>query len=138
MASTLGVTVRVRTYELDSFGHVNNSVYLNYLEEARSEFLLQMGVSFNDLVAHGVQIVIVESYVKYQTPAVYGDTIVISGSLRDLTPVSFYFDYTLTEEKTGRLIASAWTRGAFIRAETGRPVRAPQIFQEAFKPFLSG
>ena len=31
----------VRGYELDSFGHVNNAVYLNYLEQARWEMFLE-------------------------------------------------------------------------------------------------
>ena len=67
----LSATVRVRTYELDSFGHVNNSVYLNYFEEARAEYLLQLGVSFDDFAKAGCQLVIVESYVKYISPARY-------------------------------------------------------------------
>jgi acyl-CoA thioester hydrolase len=133
--SPLTATVQVRTYELDSFGHVNNSVYLNYLEEARSEFLKQMGVSFHDFAQEGVQLVIVESYVKYVSAARYGDAITISGKIRGVSPVAAYIDYTLTETVSGRLIATAWTRGAFVNATTGKPTRAPKLFQEAFQTF---
>jgi len=35
----------VRSYELDSYGHVNNANYFNYLEFARGEYLLQRGLS---------------------------------------------------------------------------------------------
>jgi len=34
---------RVASYELDSFGHVNNAVFLNYLEKARCDFLRARG-----------------------------------------------------------------------------------------------
>jgi acyl-CoA thioester hydrolase len=125
-------SVRVRSYELDSFGHVNNSVYLNYLEEARSEYLRTVGLSFNDFVPHGVHLVIVESHVKYITPSRYGDEIRIAGRFRDVTPVSLTIDYRLTDPTTGRVIATAWTRGAFVNAQTGRPTRAPAPFREAF------
>ena len=135
MSSPLTAAVQVRTYELDSFGHVNNSVYLNYLEEARSEFLKQMGVSFHDFARLGVQLVIVESYVKYVSAARYGDQITIAGKIRGITAVAAYIDYTLTETGSGRLIATAWTRGAFVSAESGRPTRAPQEFKEAFARF---
>jgi acyl-CoA thioester hydrolase len=135
MSSSLTASVQVRTYELDSFGHVNNSVYLNYLEEARSEFLKQMGVSFHDFARHGVQLVIVESYVKYISAARYGDRIDIVGKVRGVSPVAAYIDYHLTEADSGRIIATAWTRGAFVNAQTGRPTRAPQSFQEAFRAF---
>ncbi|MES2464368.1 MAG: acyl-CoA thioesterase, partial [Armatimonadota bacterium] len=97
MQPPLIAMVQVRTYELDSFGHVNNSIYLNYLEEARSEFLKQMGVSFLDFAHYDVQLVIVESYVKYVSAARYGDTIEITGKLRGVSPVSVYIDYVLTE-----------------------------------------
>lgn len=128
----LTATVRVRTYELDSFGHVNNSVYLNYIEEARSEYLKQMGLSFHDFARLGVQLVIVESYVRYVSPARYGDEVVIVGGVREMKSSSAMLDYTLTEATTGRLIATAWTKGAFIDAATGRPVRAPALFRDAF------
>ena len=126
-------TVHVCIYELDSFGHVNNSVYLNYMEEARSEYLKTLDLNFNDLIPHGVHLVIVESHVKYVSPSRYGDAIQIVGRFRDVTAVSLYIDYTLTEETTGRLIATGWTRGAFVNATTGRPTRAPQRFQDAFR-----
>lgn len=124
--------LRVRSYELDSFGHVNNATYLNYLEEARSEYLKALGLSFNDIVPHGVHLVIVESHVRYIRPARYGDEIVVRGRFRDVTAVSLYIDYELVERASGQVIATAWTRGAFVRADTGRPTRAPKVFQDAF------
>ena len=38
--------IKVRSYELDSFGHVNNANFLNYLEAARGNFLEEYGLSF--------------------------------------------------------------------------------------------
>jgi acyl-CoA thioester hydrolase len=128
----LTARVRVRTYELDSFGHVNNAVYLNYLEEARSEFLKQIGLSFHDLAGSGVHLVIVEAQVKYVSPARYGDEILIRGAFRNVRPVSVEIVYTLTEAASGRLLATAMTRGAFVDAATGRPMRAPAAFRDAF------
>jgi acyl-CoA thioester hydrolase len=131
-ASLSPVIVRVQTYELDSFGHVNNSVYLNYLEAARSEFLEQLGVSFHDFAALNVQLVIVEAYVRYQSPARFGDEIAILGRFHDLRRTSLTIDYALTEHLSGRRIATAQTKGAFIDPATGKPVRAPQRFRDAF------
>jgi acyl-CoA thioester hydrolase len=128
----LTARVRVRTYELDSFGHVNNAVYLNYLEEARSEFLRQVGLSFHDLAGNGVHLVIVEAQVKYIRPARYGDEILIRGAFRNVKPASVEIIYTLTEAASGRLVATAMTRGAFVDAATGRPTRAPAVFRDAF------
>jgi acyl-CoA thioester hydrolase len=128
----LTTTVRVRSYELDSFGHVNNAVYLHYLEEARSEFLKQIGLSFPDFARLGVHLVIVEAHVRYVTPAVYGDEIEIIGRFTGIKSASLSVTYTLTEKASGRLVATAETRAAFVDPATGRPVRAPHAFREAF------
>ncbi len=121
----------MRSYELDSFGHVNNAVYLSYLEEARSEFLKQIGLSFHDFARLGVHLVIVEAHVRYVTPAVYGDEIEIAGRFTDVKGASLTITYTLTEKASGRLVATARTRGAFVDPATGRPVRAPRAFGRA-------
>ncbi len=128
----LVATIPVRTYELDSFGHVNNSVYLNYIEEARSEYLRLVGLSFHDFARHNVQLVIIEAHIRYLSPARYGDVVIVAGRFRDVKAASLALDYRLTEQRSGRLIATAETRGAFISPQTGKPVRAPQAFRDAF------
>lgn len=129
---SLTAAVRVRTHELDSFGHVNNAVYLNYLEEARAEFLRLVGLSFHDFARWNVHLVIIEAHVRYLSPARYGDAIKIVGVFTEVRAASLTIAYTLTEINTGRLVATAETRGAFVDTATGRPVRAPQEFRQAF------
>ena len=46
--------MKVRDYELDLQGIVNNSVYQNYLEHTRHEFLLENNVSFDELHYRGI------------------------------------------------------------------------------------
>ena len=41
---TFNYTFKVRGYELDSFGHVNHAVYLNYMEQARWEIVRELGL----------------------------------------------------------------------------------------------
>lgn len=55
---------RVLGYELDSNGHVNNAVYLNYLEAARWEGFLQIG-AMEELKKLGISPVITETQIKY-------------------------------------------------------------------------
>ena len=63
----------VRDYECDMAGIVNNSVYLNYLEHARHEFIKAMGLDFQGLYKAGVYVVVVHADLSYKTPLRSGD-----------------------------------------------------------------
>lgn len=129
--SPLIARVRVRTYELDSFGHVNNATYLQYAEEARSEYLKQLGVSFNDFARLGVHLVIVEAHLRFLQAARYGDDIEIRGRIFDVRTASIRLEYELTETNRNVKLAEITTRGAFVNAVTGKPTRAPSHFLDA-------
>lgn len=63
----------VRDYELDLQGIVNNSVYLNYLEHARHEYLKHHGLDFNQLHLDGYDAVVVRSEIDYKRALKSGD-----------------------------------------------------------------
>lgn len=64
---------KVRDYECDLQGIVNNSVYQNYLEHTRHEFLLDNNVSFDLLHQQGVDAVVARIDLAYKTPLRSGD-----------------------------------------------------------------
>lgn len=68
------LTLKVRDYECDMEGIVNNAVYLNYLEHARHEFLKTVGVDFAELTRRGVHPVVIRAEVDYIAPLRSGDS----------------------------------------------------------------
>lgn len=64
---------KVRDYECDLQGVVNNSVYQNYLEHTRHEFMLSIGLNFAELFKKGVVAVVARIELAYKTPLVSGD-----------------------------------------------------------------
>ena len=67
----------VRTYECDSYGHVNNANYLNYLEYARYELLKDIGFDYPKAVSAGYGVYITRIEIDYKRPAVTDDRLVI-------------------------------------------------------------
>lgn len=67
---------KVRDYECDLQGIVNNSVYQNYLEHTRHEYLLDNNVSFDLLHRQGVDAVVARIEIAYKTPLKSGDTFI--------------------------------------------------------------
>jgi len=67
------IEMKVRDYECDIQGIVNNSVYQNYLEHARHEYLRSNGVSFAEMHNRGVDAVVARIEMAFKTPLRPGD-----------------------------------------------------------------
>lgn len=73
MPDVFKIQLKVRDYECDLQGVVNNAVYQNYLEHARHEFLLARGVDFAAMAARGEFPVVVRAELDYRKPLRPGD-----------------------------------------------------------------
>jgi acyl-CoA thioester hydrolase len=92
---------KVRDYECDLQGIVNNSVYQNYLEHTRHEFMLSIGLDFADLFQRGVVAVVARVDLAYKTPLRSGDCFVCRLRVdHEGVKYLFYQDiYRLPDEK---------------------------------------
>ena len=70
--------MKVRDYECDLQGIVNNANYQHYLEHARHEFLLERGISFADMHARGIDAVVARITLEFKLPLRSGDELVCS------------------------------------------------------------
>jgi len=69
--------VEVRSYELDSFGHANHAVFLNWLEYGRFEALRRAGFPYEDIMARGWGIYVVRIEVDYLREARLGERLLV-------------------------------------------------------------
>ncbi len=67
------LTLKVRDYECDLQGIVNNSVYQNYLEHTRHEYLKSLGLDFAEFTEKGIHLVVVRAELDYKLPLKSGD-----------------------------------------------------------------
>jgi acyl-CoA thioester hydrolase len=76
------LTMKVRDYECDLQGIVNNANYQHYLEHTRHEFLTSVGADFAELHRQGVDPVVARINMAFKTPLKSGDTFVSKLYLR--------------------------------------------------------
>ncbi len=76
-------TIKVRGYHLDVYQHVNNARYLEFLEEARWQWLEEAD-AFNWLVEQRLAFVVVNININYRRPAVLGDVLEIDSEITQL------------------------------------------------------
>lgn len=131
MAEVFESIHKVRSYECDLYGHVNNAVYLNYLEFARMEVLEEKGITLNGLKEAGYLIVIRRIEIEYKYPAVPHEQLRIITTMKKLQNASGIFHHQIIRMEDGKEIAKADVNWVVVDL-TGRPVRMPGVLKKAF------
>ena len=114
--------MRVRFYELDPYGHVNHSVYIQYFEAARAQWLNELGFPLDRLQRDGIQIVVTEINTRYLGSAGPDEELVVETQAEDVRRVSMRF---LQKILRGDEILVKQTISAACINESGRPTRVP-------------
>ncbi|MDR0763649.1 MAG: acyl-CoA thioesterase [Bacteroidales bacterium] len=115
----------VRSYECDAYSHVNNAVYLNYLEFARMEFLKDNSFDYKRFVDFGYAIVIVRVVIDYKLSAVLDDELTIETEPVKRRAVSGMFHQRIL--KGDALVAQADVTWAILNGD-GKLSPIPEEF----------
>jgi len=122
--------LKVRTYECDSYGHVNNAVYLNYLEYGRVELLGERGLPLEKIKKKGVLIVIRRIEIDYKAAAREGDELVVRTYLKGHTKMKGIFCQEILKKSDHTVVAKADVTWVFTDLN-GRLVPIPEFFRDA-------
>lgn len=116
---------RVRSYELDANGHVNNAVYLNWAEEIATEHAEAAGYGKAFTVARGGAWLIRRSEVTHHHPAVYGDLVEVTVRVESIRGVRAVRRTWIRRAADQMLLAEVVTQWVWVRLSDGRPARVP-------------
>jgi acyl-CoA thioester hydrolase len=110
----------VRDYECDMQGVVNNSVYQNYLEHARHEFLKHKGMEFADLTRRGIIVVVVRAELDYLQSLRSGDVFDVSVEPVRISAIRLGFQQQIIHGASRKVILKALIIATAVN-ERGRP-----------------
>ena len=116
---------RVRTFELDSNGHVNNAVYLNYAEQVAVDHAEALGYGREWAERNGIAWAVREHHVVYHRPAVYRDLLTLTTRVVSMGGVRAVRQTTITREPDGVQLAEITTEWVCVRISDQRPTRIP-------------
>lgn len=126
------LTMKVRDYECDLQGIVNNANYQHYLEHTRHEFLLSAGVSFAALHEQGVDPVVARISMAFKTPLKSGDEFVSKLYMKkDGIKYIFYQDIFRKSDNKVSLKGIVET----VCVVNGR-LSSSELFDKIFAPYL--
>lgn len=127
------VTVEVVPEDIDAYNHVNNSVYLSWLDRAAWSHSASLGLTLEQCVALQRGMAAHRSEIDYVRAAVLGDRVLVAtwivatdGKLR----VERRFQVRRADD--GATLARARIEYVCINLESGRAVRMPDSFQRSY------
>jgi acyl-CoA thioester hydrolase len=115
----------VRFRDCDSLGHVNNAVYLTYLEQTRFHHWRSLwGFGTPQLPPDMPGVILAHVECDYKRPARYGDVLEIRMHVAELGRSSFKYEYEIVDAE-GRTVLTAKTVQVMYDYATERPVPIP-------------
>jgi len=117
--------VRVRFRDCDPLGHVNNAVYLTYLEDARlTLWRAQIGgvASADEQGRRGEGFILARAEVDFRAQVRYGDELEVRLALASFGRTSATYDYEIVDVQSDRIAAAARTVQVWFDYDAQKPV----------------
>ena len=123
---------RAQFYETDGMGVVYHGNYIHWMEEARTDFLEQIGWSYARATAAGIDFALTDISCSYKKTTMFGQTLAIEMRVTKLTPARLVLEYRMTDSETGELHAEGTSSHFFYDRSTKRPVALKKVFPELY------
>lgn len=134
MAHSVSSRFTVRSYEVDSYAHLNNGAYVNWFEQGRLDWLLSLGFSYDGLAARQQWFVVGRTEVDFRRPLVTGEAVELTTELLALGRSSVRYRQVMrlleADGSPGPLAAEALTVMVFS-GEGGGSIPIPDDFRRA-------
>ena len=118
--------MRVRDYECDLQGVVNNSVYQNYFEHARHEFLLESDIDFSDLADKGVHLMVTRVELDFKRSLRPKNDFYITVEVEKVSRIQYAFMQHIHLVENDQLMVSSKAIGVAVNLK-GRPMASPEL-----------
>ena len=125
------VTLEVSFRDLDAMGHVNNAVYLSYMETARIKFLVDL-LAVTSL--HDLPVIMAEATCTFKAPAFFGEQLIVGVGVSRFGSKSFDMTYRI-DAGDGRLIALGRTVQVMYDYAAARTLVVPEDFRAKVRAF---
>ena len=123
-------THQTQYYETDQMGIIHHSNYIRWFEEARVNFLAQIGYPY-DRFEKELKLIspVLEVQCRYRSMVHFGDTVDISAWVAHTNGIKLEFAYEIRDHETGELKSQGYSCHCFLNAE-GNPISLKRTVPE--------
>jgi acyl-CoA thioester hydrolase len=125
---------RVRNYECDAYGHLNNANYVRYMQETAMDASAAAGFGIVRYAEMGCQWWIRATEIEYLRPAIYNNQVEVKTWVADFRRVSSRRMYEFRLAGTDEMVARGYSDWVFLDTATSKPTSVPPEMGTAFFP----
>ncbi len=120
---------KVNYYETDKMGITHHSNYIRWMEEARIDFLEQIGFSYDKLEKDGIISPVIAVECDYRMSTTFGDNIEIQVEIEEFKGVKLVIKYTMKNANTNEIVLIGRTKHCFLNKDN-KPIVLKKDFPE--------
>lgn len=124
-------------YETDQMGIIHHANYIHWMEEARVDFMEQIGFGYDRAVNEGIDFALLGLSCEYKSMVRFGDTVNIKVSIRSITVTKMTVYYEITDAATGKLRTTGESSHCYFDSVRKRPVSLKKVLPELYDLFSS-
>ncbi len=125
----------IHTFHIDFLGHVNNGVYIQWMEIGRTRLLEAAGLKTHEILKQSFAPLLVQTNITYKLPLYLGDRVHVEVWLSELRNTTGILQFRFYNSQ-GTLVAEGTQRGLFVDTKTLQPRRLSGEERAMFLPFL--
>ena len=134
MSSVFDLKIKVKPEHIDVLGHVNNVVYVQWMQDVASAHIETLGVGLDQYLEMKHAMVAVEHHVQYRKAAMLDDDVILRTWLYEINALYSFRQYAFFNAKDHSLLFTGNTKWACIEIASGRPKRMSPTFIQAYQP----
>ena len=124
---------RIFYYETDKMGIVHHSNYIRWMEEARLDFLQQVGLNYEDMERNGIIMPVIEVSCKYIFSVRYNEAVNIYTKPVFFNGIKAVYSYEIYTEGDEKLAASGESSHCFLDNASRKPISLKKRYTDFYK-----
>ena len=134
MSTVFDLKITVQPEHIDVLGHVNNVVYLSWMQDAATAHIEALGLGLKEYLELKHAMVAVEHHVQYRKAALQGEEIILRTWLNDINALYSFRQYAFYRPSDKAVLFMGNTQWACVEIATGRPKRMSPTLMQAYQP----
>jgi acyl-CoA thioester hydrolase len=129
--------VEVRYGDLDPQGHVNNAKHLTFFEQARIQYMIELGLFTKDQSFMKIGVILADVHITYFEPVYFGQNIKVGVHAAKLGMKSMTWEQNIVDAETGKELAKGEVVIVTYDYKEGKTIPIPQKWRETITEFES-